>query len=623
MGIRYVIYRIYYIFKKKTGILQKQFPTSYKPSHFIGLDQWKSNSRNFFIDKSLLKTIQFIEYEKLRTDVENIKNGYFDFFYSQKYYIGTKINWFKNVSNNYEYPREHWTKINELSSKSGDIKYVWELSRFSYLYTIIRYDLFSQEDQSFLVFSLIENWIDSNPMNIGPNYICSQEISLRVLNWIFALYYYKNSKCLNEQLFQKIINSIVFQIDHVYKNINFSRFIVRNNHALTETLTVYLVGLLFPWFPQGRKWKKKGKKWFEKEIQYQIYKDGTYLQYSNNYHRVVIQLLTWGIRISEINNEHFSSKVYVKAKKSLDFLLNSINITDGNLPNYGSNDGSLFFKLNSKDYNNYKPQLQALAFTLKAQDKILRFEDIEEDVFWFGIRVSKEIEVNNKKTNDLNINILAYREGGIYIINDNNSKTFINCCKYYNRPAHADNLHIDIWYKGINFLRDNGTFLYNTDEDVKRYFMGTFSHNTIVLDDFDQMLKGPNFIWTYWSKMISTNIIEEPGKVQFSGTINAFRYVDKKILHTRKIIKHQDEPVWEIIDFLKNAPERIKYPLWHPHPSYLKHLDITAYDANNIKLEKQIKDGWNSKFYGEKTKTKIIYFKTQSDIIKTKIKINL
>ena len=32
---------------------------------------------------------------------------------------------------------------------------------------------------------------------------------------------------------------------------------------------------------------------FEKEIDYQIYKDGTYLQFSMNYQRVVVQLLTW------------------------------------------------------------------------------------------------------------------------------------------------------------------------------------------------------------------------------------------------------------------------------------------------------------------------------------------
>ena len=49
----------------------------------------------------------------------------------------------------------------------------------------------------------------------------------------------------------------------------------------------------------------------------------------------------------------------------------------------------------------------------------------------------------------------------ITLFNDTNSKTFIRCCSYRDRPYQSDNLHIDIWIDGINFLRDSGTFMYN------------------------------------------------------------------------------------------------------------------------------------------------------------------
>ena len=103
---------------------------------------------------------------------------------------------------------------------------------------------------------------------------------------------------LTEDRFNKIMNAIYWQLHHVYHNINFSRIAVRNNHALTETLMLFLSGLLFPFLPNTKKWSKKGKNWFEEEIAYQIYKDGTFLQFSMNYHRVAIQLLTWGIRLA-------------------------------------------------------------------------------------------------------------------------------------------------------------------------------------------------------------------------------------------------------------------------------------------------------------------------------------
>src|SRR6185312_9633867 len=118
------------------------------------------------------------------------------------------------------------------------------------------------------------SWIKANPINQGPNYRCSQEISLRVLNWTFALYYYRNSSKLTEDIFNQIQFAVFWQIQHIFQNIDFSRIAVRNNHAITETLTLYLTGLLYPQFPGSKKWRENGKRWFEEEVAYQIYEDG-------------------------------------------------------------------------------------------------------------------------------------------------------------------------------------------------------------------------------------------------------------------------------------------------------------------------------------------------------------
>ncbi len=41
-----------------------------------------------------------------------------------------------------------------------------------------------------------------------------------------------------------------------------------------------------------------------------------------------------------------------------------MNDSNGWLPNYGANDGALFFRLNECHYRDYRPQLQALAVLL-------------------------------------------------------------------------------------------------------------------------------------------------------------------------------------------------------------------------------------------------------------------
>lgn len=88
---------------------------------------------------------------------------------------------------------------------------------------MILFDMIKKTGKSHasFVFTQIIDWIHQNPLNCGPNYKCSQEISLRILNWVFALYYYRTDKALTEEVFDLLIRSIYGQMKHVRTNINF------------------------------------------------------------------------------------------------------------------------------------------------------------------------------------------------------------------------------------------------------------------------------------------------------------------------------------------------------------------------------------------------------------------
>src|SRR5690606_37170125 len=122
------------------------------------------------------------------------QRGQIKFFGGKLVKLGERYDWITNPDTQFKYDiSRHWTEVQTLDPNAGDIKYVWEKSRFCFLYTIIRYDYHFKEDQSEFALNEIISWIDRNPLNKGPNYACSQEISLRLLNWTFALYYYKNA----------------------------------------------------------------------------------------------------------------------------------------------------------------------------------------------------------------------------------------------------------------------------------------------------------------------------------------------------------------------------------------------------------------------------------------------
>jgi len=252
MGIKYFLFRIQYEIRCKGGMLKRAYPISWEDKEYLSLADWRKHAKPFFFSSRKSVKLTHTDSRVLSERVNRMKRGEYCFFSAVWYNLGADYDWLTNPDTNYKYNANvHWTTVEDIVPEAGDIKYVWEKSRFSFLYDIIRYDQKSGENHASFVFSQIEDWIHKNPLNCGPNYKCSQEISLRVLNWLFALYYYKDSVELTEDVFRLIIQSVYWQMKHVRANINFSRIAVRNNHAITETLALYLVGLLFPQFPES------------------------------------------------------------------------------------------------------------------------------------------------------------------------------------------------------------------------------------------------------------------------------------------------------------------------------------------------------------------------------------
>lgn len=604
MGIRYTLYRIRYELERKLGILKSRHPANPEAKQFISIEQWRSLEKATILCEREKLSFEKNDNHQLQEKAEKIVTGEFLFFSSEWQKLGTNYDWVTNPESGHKYDiSKHWSEIPDLSKGAGDIKFVWEKSRFSYLLTIIRSDYHSGTDLSEFVFSEIESWIDANPINQGPNWRCSQEISLRIFNWHYVLSYYKRSPALTEKRWQKIQNVIYWSLHHVYHHINFSRIAVRNNHAITETLFLALSDILFPFISETTGWAKRGRKWLEQEVNYQIYDDGTFLQFSMNYHRVVIQLLSLGIAVTEKNQRPLSDRLKEKAYKSLYFLYQCTQDENGWLPNYGSNDGAWFFPLSDTDYRDYRPQLNTLHYILTGQE-LYKERSLQEDRNWVASYVhnTSSFPPIKKEINKP----LSFEQGGYYLIRQADIFTFIRCGNHKDRPAQADNLHIDIWHKDMNVLRDSGSYKYNTAAKKLNYFSGTLSHNTVMAENHSQMLKGSRFIWYYWTQRKQAKWTETEEAYIFDGEISAFRFINKSASHKRivKISKHS--PLWEVCDSVQHLDNYVKKQIWHPNAST---LSISSNGNNEI-----VFNSYHSDYYGQLTNEKSIYFEFDKEI---------
>jgi hypothetical protein len=604
--------------KKKIGLYKQLFPVTPQFKKYINFQTWKETSVFLIPSQKEWKNITY-PYSVNSSNAKKVKTGFFEFFSGIEYNLGAEYDWVTNPESSFTYDiGRHWTEINDFNLAAGDIKYVWEKSRFSFIYLLIREDIIDGTDNAEFILNEISSWINANPVNQGPNYVCSQEISLRIINWTYVLHFYRDSKFLTDILFDKIMHSVYWQLKHVRSNINFSRIAVRNNHAITETLMLYIGGIMYPFYPESAEWKQKGKKWFEQEVAYQVYPDGTFLQFSMNYHRVLIQLFNTAFIVADKFGEEFSNIVYERAYKSLNFLFQCQEPTNGRLPNYGANDGALFFPLTSCEYRDYRPSLNTLHYLLTG---INLYEDgpwIEESKFY---HLDKPVR-KYQKIIQLE-GWIQFNDGGYYLLREKETLTFIRCGSHRDRPSQADNLHIDLWANGTNVLLDAGSYKYNASSDLVKYFMGTSSHNTVMLDDFDQMLKGKRFIWYFWTKRIKVELHETENEYIFKGSISCFRYLNKNIIHEREVRKLKNSSDWFINDVIVNKPNgKCMKQLWHPAKNLKNKFNYQISSiSNNVNIYKEI--GWISSNYGVKTANEYFVFSTESEKISTRLKFEI
>lgn len=613
MGWRYFGYRLWHDFRKRSGLLARAYPMVLPEESPIHLVAWRSARPHFLFEHrgTLAPWPAARDASALAADAARVLRGDVEFFSSTWYTRERLAGWTRHPETGHEFGTDrHWTALESLDPKAGDIKYVWERARFTHLLTVMRHDRCTGEDHSDVVIAEILDFIAKNPPNQGPNYVCSQEISLRIMNWLFLLSFYRHAAALNEERFSLIMRSVRMQLRHVYANINFSRIAVRNNHAITECAMLYIAGLLLPEFPEARRWRRDGLRWLTQEVTYQVYPDGTHLQYSTNYHRVVLQVLSYVIALADRNDERLPAVIYERFGKSIAFLYRCQDAETGKLPNYGANDGALFYPLSCTDYRDYRPQLDAAYYLLTGENL---YAETYEDREWFG-------GAGAIGRSDFSLTpadgLFSFPDGGVYVLRDQGTVTFFKCAAYTrNRPAHADGLHVDIWVDGDNVLFDGGSYKYNTSPEETRYFSGTESHNTIMLGDADQMRKGPRFIWYDWTDEASCTVAEINDEWVIEGRIRAFTSLGKNIYHQRVIRKRKGSAQWSVRDLVTNKPENIILrQLWH-----------TAVEQQRLTMtstcEEVGKDVFVSDYYGCKEVCRQIEYQTTSMELQTTIHV--
>ena len=509
------------------------------PSRAEEYAKWrKQNSPEFFFREA--KFPDSIPWNPKHTvgEAERVLSGEFKYFDHK--FIKTKFppDWHKDpVSGIQLASKKHWSEISD--DGDVDIKFIWEASRFSMVYPLVRaYAATRDERYAEAFWELIESWAESNPPNTGPNWMDGQEATLRLLAWTFVFYAFMNSASSTPERIAQFTVMVAAHAERIYKNIDFA-IATRSNHTISEAFGLWLVGLLFPELKSAEKYLALGRKLLEQEAATQIFPDGSYAMYSLNYHRFILHIYFCAIRLGELNDSPFSEALKRRVATSVDYLYQLLDPETGQMPVYGSNDGALVLPLNNCDFTDYRPVLQ-LGSYLTRGTRLFESGAWDEPLFWlYGSHALQSTVDALPQTGQ------GYTDGGVYILQDSQSKAMIRCTDFHARPSHADQLHVDVWWRGVNIACDAGTYLYNGPGIWRNGLAHTSVHNTVTVDNQDQMKMVSRFIWTKWAK---GKILKQNPKT-WRGEHDGYKRLADPVTHKRTV-SSVDGHRWLIVDHL-------------------------------------------------------------------------
>ncbi len=438
-------------------------------------------------------------------------------------------------------PRQHWTAMEGDLTAWGveDIKFVWEPARFGWAYTLGRaYVLAGEEKYAAAFWQYFEAFLTANPPNVGPNWSSGQEVALRMLALLFARTAFEHSPESTPQRMAKLAGAVAAHARRIPPTLVYARA-QNNNHLVSEALGLYAAGSVLEGHSSARRWCETGRKMLNHALRLQIEPDGTYAQHSMNYHRLMLQAALQAGLVGQA----FTAPVRERLAAATRWLLAQVDPSSGYTPNLGSNDGALILPLAAAEFRDYRPTAQAAARAFLGEPAFPP-GPWDELGLWLGQAVGPPHTVYPRKT--------VPESPAVLRLGDAESWGTIRAVHFKGRPAHADQLHVDLWWRGENIALDAGTFRYTAPAPWDNALSHTSLHNTVEVNGQDQMRRAGRFLWLDWAQ---AEVVKTDGlpALTIAGRHNG--YTRLGVMHQRTL-KWEAPSRWLVTDQILPVPSR-------------------------------------------------------------------
>ena len=400
-----------------------------------------------------------------------------------------------------------------------------------------------QTDYSEFFWNRLEDWCLNNPPYRGINWKCGQETAFRLIACLFGYHAFQSSQSMTQERFELFLRFVHASTTRIERNIGYA-VSQKNNHGISEAALLWAVGTLFPEFKDAPRWRKVGSRILGELCEQLIYEDGGFCQHSANYHRLLLHILAWTVRLDQVNQSSLPDIVSKKFALATEFMIRITDPVSGITPRYGSDDGALLFPFCDTDYSDYRPVTQLSCAVL---DRDLPWKNgvWDEDLAWFGIHATAQ--ATHQKIQSLPK--VQFQHAGCHVMRDDQSSAMIRAGNFIHRPTQLDMFHVDINHQGVNVAIDPGTYSYNGDGVWRNNPLARQEfHNTVSVDGKEPSRQVGKFLFLPWNQCSEIDQTSRENLVGFQRKLSTLS--GDSAIHRRWVAGlHEDQ--WLVVDHVK------------------------------------------------------------------------
>lgn len=422
----------------------------------------------------------------------------FSFFMFEREPFGDAIDWHCDYASGKRVPLDYSGRLDYRdSSRVGDVKVTWELSRMQHLTRLAQAWRWSRDERfPREIVAQITNWIENNPWMYGINWTSSMECALRLISWTCAFHWIRDWSGLTDAFCRLLVASIHQHLATISSS--YSLFSSANNHLIAEAGGAFMAASYWSGLTHARQWKEQARHHLVRECLRQNHPDGVNFEHTFPYQFFVWDLLLIPALMGRSLGEDFPPEYWDRLEKMAEFLA-WLSDSSGNTPNVGDQDDGVTLNAGG-DFSKPVRSVLALAGRVFKRSDFLACSgpQLEEKSAWLlgPITTPRHSTALGRRSRSFPI-------GGYHVLRSNQDPTFEALLLFDVAPigdsvtgvhGHADALSIILHLDGQPFLSDPGTYSYQ-NTPLRHFFRATAQHNTLCFEGHDQAEYLNRFMW--------------------------------------------------------------------------------------------------------------------------------